>query len=349
VLLELEPSQQQTSAKLRSANHKNRSDDAVALAKEFVALGRAHHDERYFGYASAALQPWTSTSAPLDVVLLRADIAQHQHRFGDARLILDELLTRDPNHATGRLMRASLHMTQANPQAAQQDCQKLFSLRESFAATICLAHARSINGQLDASYKLVSALLNRTAADNSDPRHAPQYTWALGVAAEMAERADDLNAAERWLREILALDSNDLVARLDLADLLLRTGRAVAAVELLAAQPPSEPILLRRALAAKQLGDPGAASIVEWQSAIARSSQVGVTLHLRELARGQLDLLGNANEALRTALKNWEVQREPIDARLLADAARKAKNAATLQTLRDWQSALKFEDRGLAL
>ncbi|HTE42174.1 MAG TPA: tetratricopeptide repeat protein [Steroidobacteraceae bacterium] len=356
LLLELDASQQQASAKRRAANLQNNKAGAIELAREFVALGRAHHDERYFGYASAALQRWQQDAqAPLEVVLLRADIAQHQHRFNEARIILDGLLVRDPNQLTARLMRAALHMTQGEPHAALQDCQKLFSLREPFAATICLAHAHSSSGKLDESYRLVSTMLQQIPPGRRDT----QVAWAWGVAADMAQRSGKEEEAEQWLRKALTQDSNDLVSRLELCDLFLHTQRPNEALKLLAALPASEPILLRRALGAKQLSakkvgamEVGAKpdlALAEWRAAVERSERLGITLHLRELARGQLELLNDPTLALHTALKNWEVQREPVDVRLLVAAARAAGNAAALQRVREWQNALRFEDRSFAL
>jgi predicted Zn-dependent protease len=345
VLLKLDASQQQTSKQLRSANRKNNLDEALDLATEFVALGRAQHDERYFGYASAALQPWRDDSASIEVLLLRADIAQHQHRFSDARTHLDNLLRREPTHLNARLMRAALHMTQAQPQAAAQDCQKLFALRESFAATVCLAHAQSMQGKLAESYRLIDALLGQGTFERRDA----QFVWALSVAADMAERLGDREAAGQWLHRALSIDANNLVARLDLCDLLLSQKRPRAALDLLEKLPSSDPILLRRALAEQQVGAAPRSSLAEWRAAVERSEQLGIALHLRELARGQLQLLNEPHLALKTALKNWEVQREPVDVRLLVDAAHAANNPSVLEQVREWQRTLRFEDRGVEL
>jgi len=343
VLLELDVAQQQASATRRAANSTD-PQAAVELAAKFVALGRAQHDERYFGYASAALQPWSKDAqAPTPILALRADIAQHQHRFADARIILDELVARDPQNSGAWLMSATLHMTQAQPQAAKHDCQRLFALRESFAATICLAHAASINGQLPGSYRLVTTLLARLPVDDRSSKNV----WALSVAADMAERSGDSAAAEQWLRKALAVAPTDLVSRLQLCDLLLQRRRPTDVLALLESQPVSEPILLRRALAEKQIGG-SVAALAAWQAAVERSAQLGVTLHLRELARGQLELLGNPQLALQTALKNWEIQREPVDARLLAQAGRAAGNRVAVENVRNWQRELRFEDAGLA-
>jgi len=352
VLLQLDEGQRETSRALRAqrASHGTAAGEsadvhsAVALAERFVALGREHHDERYFGYASAALSNWSRADAPAPVVVLRADIAQHQHRFTEAQTILSSLIERNAADARVWLMSANLHMGQAQPAAARKACQQLFATRESFAGTVCLANAASINGQLRSSYTLVTHLIEQFPADSTDP----QLGWALGVAADMAERMGDRGAAEEWLRRALELAPTDLVSRLQLADLLLQGARAEKVMQLLAEQPPSEPVLLRRALAAQHVSNDAAREARDaWLQAVKRSETIGVTLHLRELAVGQIDLLGNPQLALETARRNWDIQREPVDARILLRAARAAGNKEAVALVRVWQQELNYEDKGL--
>src|SRR5262245_24471412 len=119
VLIELDAAQRAASAALRSTRIARKANDvqsAAAMASQFIALGRAQHDERYFGYAPASLQAWRDDAqAPATIELLRADIAQHQHRFTDALGILDRLVARDGGDADSHLMRATLLMTLGRP------------------------------------------------------------------------------------------------------------------------------------------------------------------------------------------------------------------------------------------
>jgi hypothetical protein len=62
-------------------------------------------------------------------------------------------------------------------------------------------------------------------------------------------------------------------------------------------------------------------------------------LHLREQARFELDVQGDAGRALDLAIRNWQVQREPIDARLLYEAAVAAGNASQVAEARRWLEA----------
>ncbi|HYM36049.1 MAG TPA: tetratricopeptide repeat protein [Steroidobacteraceae bacterium] len=352
VLLHVDTAQRQARMNLHRTVDRNDPQSVIEAAGNFVALGRAQHDERFFGYASAILQPWHNDAhAPTGIVLLHADIAQYQHRFGDALNTLDQLVAREPNYADALLMRAAIRMSQGKPREARQDCQRLFSLREIFAATVCNAQAASLNGKLSPSYRLLALQIERGAIDRQNTKVVQQLAWAHGVLAEMAERLGDFAAAERELHTALDLSPVDFASRLQLCDLLLQSQRPREALQLIDALSPSDPILLRRALAAKQIADPVKAkeTLITWQSAVERSTQLGVTLHVRELARGQLELLNSPSLALQSALVNWQVQREAIDARLLADAARAAHDSAALKQVRDWQTDLHFEDARLAL
>src|SRR5262245_11568943 len=71
VLVTVDSAQRQARANL--ATFGNRSDPTAAAetAAKFIALGRAQHDERFFGYASAALGPWNAdANAPTPILLL---------------------------------------------------------------------------------------------------------------------------------------------------------------------------------------------------------------------------------------------------------------------------------------
>jgi len=321
-------------------------DTAAKIAGDFIDLGRTQNDERYFGYASAVLQPWNTVVAPpIQLAVLRADIAQHQHRFTDAQKILDEVLVRDATNARATLMRAAILMTRGQPRLAQQDCQRLLALRETFVATLCIAQVASLTGRLATSYELVSAILQRSASDTS-----AQYAWGLGIAGEMAERKGDSTAAEQWLQKAMEVSPTDLVSRLALCDVLLERKAYPQALALLETAPASEPVLLRRALASQhQDAQAASAALNAWQAAATQSAQLGIRLHLRELARGELELLNKPQQALATALQNWEIQREPSDARILAQAARANGDIASLEKVARWQLELHLEDARLSL
>ena len=69
----------------------------------------------------------------------------------------------------------------------------------------------------------------------------------------------------------------------------------------------------------------------------------GDTVHRREEARFQLLLNNDTQAALRLAKENWNVQREPADLRILAEAAKAAGDAEARDTVRQWLAQTKLE------
>src|SRR5262249_7270661 len=73
------------------------------------------------------------------------------------------------------------------------------------------------------------------------------------------------------------------------------------------------------------------------------SRERGDQLHLREEARFLLHVMRDARAALPLARRNFEIQREPGDVRILLEAARAAGDEAAAQPARDWLAASGFE------
>jgi hypothetical protein len=105
-------------------------------------------------------------------------------------------------------------------------------------------------------------------------------------------------------------------------------------IDLLAGREAADALLLRLAIAQQRLLRPEAAtSIATLQARFDATRARGDTTHRREEARFLLALRGDATGALRLAQANWAVQREPADARLLAETADAAGAVAVRATL----------------
>jgi hypothetical protein len=78
--------------------------------------------------------------------------------------------------------------------------------------------------------------------------------------------------------------------------------------------------------------------------ALRRQQGRGDVVHRREESRFQLQLNGDAQTALRLARENWNVQREPADLRVLAEAAAATGDPAAKETVRQWlaQTGLEY-------
>ena len=104
---------------------------------------------------------------------------------------------------------------------------------------------------------------------------------------------------------------------------------------------------MRRVLAQSILGNSTArrAAVGELNELLRLEHQRGERVHLREEALLLLGTGGSPAAALDRAAANFRIQREAIDARLLARAATNVGDSHALAQLRNWRSRTGFKDR----
>jgi Tfp pilus assembly protein PilF len=314
---------------------------AVRLARRYIEIGRAESDPRYNGYAQAALQNWwNEATPPVEVLVLRATLRQNRHDFDGALRDLSTVLAVDPRNAQAWLTRAVILQAVGRHEAARASCGRLALLANSVVAATCLADAAGVSGDARQGYELLSGALATPA-----PVDAGIRLWALTVLAEIAARIGDADGAERHFRAALALGVRDAYLLGAYADFLLDQSRAAEARDLLAGETRADPLLLRLALAEKALGVSDLRNHVAVLSARFEANRMrGDTVHRREEARFLLHLADKPAEALRRAQENWQVQREPWDARLVLEAALAAGNPAAAADVIAWLEATGLED-----
>lgn len=284
---------------------------ATAASRKAIELARREADPRYWGRAQAALQPWWAEARPPDEVLvLRATIRQAQHDFDGARADLE--LLDDPQ---AKLTLATVELVTGRYDSARRACASLDGKADPLVVAVCTAQVDSLTGHAAQARKALEAQLAAAG-----PSH-PQRAWALSVLGEVCERAGDDAAAEAAYREALKLERDDGYTLTALADLLLALNRPAEVEPLLSSRFADDNALLRLAIAeTKKLGRPASyAQMLRWR--YEASAERGDTVHLREQARFQLEVEKDAAKALELSLKNWAVQKEPADARVLLEAA----------------------------
>lgn len=350
-------------------------NEAIAseLAQLYLTRARADREPRYFARAEALVRPWVGLeTARSSTLRVQADILQNRHDFASALRLLDRAIALDPRDAGARLMRASVKMVGGRAAEARADCASVLAFGESMTGTICLAQVLGATGGLaraDALLKTVVAQDQAASSATSSARpargvpvrlettrraqiatmSAPVRAWALWLLADFADRAGDSRSAEVQLRAALEADPQNEGIRSALSDLLLNRGaysEALAVVELPA---PSIGLLARRARAQKLLDDPALEETrTQIKDLITLASRRGDPPHLREEALIALDGDHDAARALELAKANFETQRETLDIRLLARAARASGDDATLRSLTQWIHQTGYEDRQLA-
>lgn len=313
-----------------------RPDDvraAVALARHHVALGRATGDPRHAGHAQAALARWWRLpDPPEEVRLVRAILAQREHRFDAALADLDAILARRPLHPQARLTRATLLQVRGQWPEAAQECARLPPQVPHAYVAACVLSVAALAGDPWNAYARLAAVRDGVPPDDTDA-----LSWLDGLLAEMAERAGRDREAETRYRDALAAASGDPYLVGAYADFLLDRHRDREAYELTRAGRAADPLLLRHAIAAKRLGDAFAGeAAAQLRDRFEASRLRGDSAHQREEARAALELHGDAAEALRLARENWKMQKEPADAVVLLAAAVAADDAASVGTVRDF-------------
>lgn len=309
--------------RLRSALAENPDDVelAVDLAWRCVDVGRAEADPRYYGYAQAALAPWWQMpEPPPEVLMLRATLRQNRHDFDSALEDLELLLRVQPRNVRAWLTRAVILQVRGDVEAAIDSCLPVRRSAPLLAAG-CVASAGGLGGRAEQSYQLLSRTLNNAALAGS-PASVEHRQWALTTLAEIAERLGWQDRAEQHFREALALDRRDVYLLGAWADFLLDRDRAPEVVELLTGELRADALLLRLALAEARLEQPELGQHVAiLRARFAEARRRGDGLHLGAEARFRLHLEHDSEAALSLALDNWQHQREPIDARLVLEAA----------------------------
>ena len=290
---------------------------AVRLARIDIRLSRERSDPRHLGHAQAALAPWwNNPEAPTEVVVLRATIEQSLHDFGAALADLDRVLARSPDDVQARLTRATVLTVRARYDEARADCRRV---GEPFAAVVCETQIDSVTGHAKEAHERLASTLDDAARISRDERE-----WAVASLGEYAERMGDAAAAETHFKEALELDPRDAYVRGAYADLLIDGGRYGDAIALVRDYETNDALLLRLAIAEKKQGAPDAPRHVEMLGARFDAARArGDSVHRREEARFELELRGDREKALVLAKANWEVQKEPWDARILREAEKR--------------------------
>ena len=298
-----------------------RVDVAIPLAQFYIQQSRLSGDLRYLGYAEAVLAPWVQQSSPnADVLVLQATLQQSRHDFAASLATLDRVLAVRPQNPQALLIRATVLRILGRYAEAGAACDGFSRLVEPRLAALCTESLQGLRGHLESAYSNLTQVSTQGWLNS-------EKSWLYSELGEMAVRLGRDADAERWFQQDLRLAPTDFYVRAAYADLKLQQGRPAEALALLAGQESIEPLLLRTAIAQKQLHDPALGqSSARLRAAFAAELQRGEAVHRRELARFLLEIEGQPRSSLAAALENWTVQREPDDVLVLMHAANAAGN-----------------------
>jgi hypothetical protein len=199
---------------------------------------------------------------------------------------------------------------------------------------------RSYIGQARQSLELL-----QQAAAAGDKVPASYRAWVQGLLAETAERLGDWPLAETHYLDALKILPQDNFLLVAYADFLLDRGRPKEVLPLLAGHAQSDTAFLRLALAESALHS-NEAQRYTWIMAARFEALTlrGSDFFGREQARFALELQHDPQTALDMALRNWQVQREPWDTRLVLEAASAARQPRAAVEVLEFLQKNKLED-----
>jgi Tfp pilus assembly protein PilF len=273
------------------------------------------------------------------VLLLRATIRQNAHEFNEALADLDQVLAAQPTNAQAWLTKAAILQVQARYDDARRACQRLARLTASRVLLGSLGDIAGVTGQSTKGRELLRAVL-------SDPGlSGRERIWIATILAETAARTGAIREAEESFTEAFKVGLKDQYVLGSYADFLLDQRRYQDVISLLQFETRADGLLLRLALAEQALKLPTFQNhTAELAARFAAARERGTTVHVREEARFTLTLQHDAQRALPLAQANWNVQREPADARILLESALAAKNPPAAQPVLDWMKINRVED-----
>ena len=315
-------------------------ESAVKLATRYIEQGRSEGDPRFLGQAQAILSPWwNEPTPPPAALLLRATIRQNAHEFDQALADLDQVLAVEPNNAQAWLTKASILQVQARYDEARRACQRLTRLAAAHVLLGCLGDIAGVTGQSVKSRELLRQVLSDTTLSGRE------RIWIATILAETATRTGAIREAEESFAEAFKVGIKDQYLLGAYADFLLDQRRYQDVISLLQSETRADGLLLRLALAEQVLKLPLLQShTAELAARFAAARERGTAVHVREEARFTLTLQHDAHRALPLAQANWNVQREPADARILLESALAVKNRAAAQPVLDWMKSNRVED-----
>jgi tetratricopeptide (TPR) repeat protein len=317
----------------------SRVDVAIPLAQFYIQQSRLSGDLRYLGYAQAVLAPWVQQNpAAPGVLVLQATLEQSRHEFAASLATLDRALVARPDDAQALLIEATVLRVLGRLPEAGAACERFSRLVEPRLGLLCVQSLRSLTGHLESAY---SALMQVS------PQGWPnsEKSWLYSELGEMAVRLGKHADAQRWFQQDLGLVPADFYVRAAYADLLLRQGRPGEVLTLLQGYESFEPLLLRIAIAQRQLHDARLQeSSARLQAAFAAETQRGEAVHRREQARFLLEVEDQPTLGLAAAIENWAVQREPDDVLVLVNAARAAGSPRAAEPALDFVRAQGMRD-----
>ncbi len=331
----------------RSESQTPQNSQPSSLLREIVGaytLARQTNDARAYGYTLSLLEMWPgSIEAPPLVLIIEAATLQHSHEFDRALKKLDSVLQIAPNNLQAHLIALQIHLVRGEYPEVKKTCSSLVELRAPVLAINCQGQLLGLTGMGTEAIEMLLTGLEYRQLD------AAQALELHTTIATIAHRLELHEIAACHYSAALKLAPENSYLLVHFSDWLLEQGRYDDVIEFL--RPTSQitenfELKLRLYAALLTVGDSESTnSLLQEIHAEAQSMKArGEDRPHKLLALYELQITGDSSASLTQALANWQQQKDPGDALLLARAAKASGDQRPLIDVRTWQRLHGLED-----
>lgn len=318
-----------------------------SLMREILAaytLARQTNDAQAYGHTLSLLEMWPDgIEAPPLVLIIEAATLQHSHNFDAALQKLDSVLVKNPDNLQAHLIALQIHLVRGEYLEVKKICSSLNTLRAPILAINCQSQLLGLTGKGAVALEMLESVLDAERLD------ATQALELHTTAATIAHRLELHEIAAFHYGAALSLAPENSYLLVHYSDWLLEQRRYSEAIELLHSKvqiADNFELKLRLYAALNTTNDSEASNtLLKTIHAEARSMKArGEDRPHKLIALYELEVTGNDSAALTEGLANWQEQKDPSDALLLARAAKADGSLHSMDEVRAWQSLHGLED-----
>lgn len=205
-----------------------RIDGWILLGRAFVKKARQSTEPAFYENARACARRALTLRPDYPLALdLEAMVLMNQHRFAEAKAMVEAVLAKDPDDvlALGTLADAALELGQV--EAAVRAADKMADLKPSLPAYARVAHLRWLHGDLEGAKQAYRAAMDAgRGATDTEP-----LAWVITEAATLFLRDGDVPGAQAGFQRALTESPGYPPAQAGLGRVALAEGRFAQAAQ----------------------------------------------------------------------------------------------------------------------
>lgn len=209
-----------------------------------ISKGKILGDQRYFGYAEDALDKIQNQSG-FSWITTKIYLLQQRHDFSAAHLLLESLMTRNPQEKSLYFIDSTLLVMLGQFPDAERACNAALGAIDLITFSACLTQASLKQTDLQKRELSLAKILSQ--------KDEKCFLWERAVLADAQIRLGNITEAERNYLIVLNHTTADHTSRLALADLYLSQQRWQDAHNLLFSYANQDSALLRLAVTDRHL------------------------------------------------------------------------------------------------